>query len=309
MKRYSIGLLGLMMSFSCATLQAQTNSDSTKKIDLFADLEKESKSVDINNTDYATATFKSTRIVNGHSIETIGKNNLDFRISHRFGYLNSGGNNLFGLDQATMRIGLDYGVTNLLMIGLGRSNTDKEFDGFVKYKLLRQSTGKTAMPISLTYLGAMSHYTLKTTEDISFTNRSAFVNQILIARKFSDAVSVQLSPTWVHINMVDKSSEDNNLYSLGMGGRVKISKRVALTADYFYQFNKLTGRKNSFSLGVDIETGGHVFQLHFTNSLGMNEKAFITNTTGNWGDGDIHFGFNITRLFSLKKSEGSRSSW
>lgn len=309
MKKYSIGLLGLMMGFSSATLQAQTSSDSTKKVDLFADLENESKAVDANNTDYATATFKSTRIVNGHSIETIGKNNLDFRISHRFGYLNSGGNNLFGLDQATMRIGLDYGVTNRLMIGLGRSNTDKEFDGFVKYKLLRQSTGKTAMPISLTYLGAMSHYTLKTTEDISFTNRSAYVNQILIARKFSDAVSVQLSPTWVHINMVDKSSEDNNLYSLGMGGRVKISKRVALTADYFNQFNKLTGRKNSFSLGVDIETGGHVFQLHFTNSLGMNEKAFITNTTGNWGDGDIHFGFNITRLFSLKKSEGSRASW
>ncbi len=309
MKKNSISLLGLILVFYTVTLQAQNNTDSTKKVDLFADLENESKTVDANTTDYATATFKSTRIVNGHSIETIGKNNLDFRISHRFGYLNSGGNNLFGLDQATMRIGLDYGVTNRLMVGLGRSNTDKEFDGFVKYKLLRQSTGKTAMPISLTYLGAMSHYTLKTTEDISFTNRSAYVNQILIARKFSDAVSLQLSPTWVHINMVDKSTEDNNLYSLGMGGRVKISKRVALTADYFYQFNKLTGRKNSFSLGVDIETGGHVFQLHFTNSLGMNEKAFITNTTGNWGDGDIHFGFNITRLFSLKKSEGTRSSW
>ena len=306
MKRYFGILTIITLATSFNNVKAQ--SDSSKTVDLFADLDKEAKKADANTTDYATATFKSTRIVNGHSIETIGKNNLDFRISHRFGYLNSGGNNLFGLDQATMRIGLDYGVTNRLMVGIGRSNTDKEFDGFVKYKLLRQSTGKSNMPISLTYLGAMSHYTLKTTEDISFTNRTSFVNQILIARKFSDAVSFQLSPTWVHINMVNHSSEDNNLYSLGMGGRVKISKRVALTADYFYQINKLEGSKNSFSLVVDIETGGHVFQLHFTNSLGMNEKAFITNTTGNWGDGDIHFGFNITRLFTLKRAPGSRST-
>lgn len=290
------------------TAKAQA-TDSTKSNDLFAELEKESKKVDANTTDFTTATFKSTRIVNGHSIETIGKYNLDFRISHRFGYLNSGSYNLFGLDNATMRIGFDYGVTDKLMVGFGRSTTDKELDIFAKYKLLRQSKGKSNMPISLTLLGSAMQYTLKGSEDISFTNRMSYAAQAMIARKFSETFSFQLTPTWIHKNLVNLSKEDNDLYSLGIGGRVKLSKRVAITGDYYYQFNKLEGTINSLSLGVDIETGGHVFQLHFTNSTGMTERAFITNTLGKWGDGDIHFGFNITRLFTLKKSEGSRSSW
>jgi hypothetical protein len=195
------------------------------------------------------------------------------------------------------------------MIGFGRTTIDKELDAFVKYKLLRQSSGKTNMPISLTYFGGVYHYTKETSENINFTNRTSYVNQLLIARKFSDCVSFQLSPTWVHLNLVDLSKEDNNLYSLGISGRVKISKRVAITGDYYHQFNTLNGRTNSLSLGFDIETGGHVFQLHLTNSIGMNERHFITNTTGDWGDGSIRFGFNITRLFVLKKAAGSRSSW
>jgi Membrane bound beta barrel domain (DUF5777) len=307
MKKYIVCLLAITVATSLNVATAQ-QKDSTKTTDLFADLDNESKNADANVTDYATATFKSTRIVNGHSIETIGKNNLDFRISHRFGYLNSGGYNLFGLDQATMRMGLDYGVTNRLMVGLGRSNTDKEYDIFAKYKLLRQSTGKCKMPISVTYLGSAMHYTQKGSDEINFTNRTSYANQLLISRKFNDAISLQLAPTWVHINMVNLSSEKNDLFSLGIGGRVKISKRVAITADYYHQLNQLVGTTNSLSVGVDIETGGHVFQLHFTNSLGMTERAFITNTTGDWGKGDIHFGFNITRLFVLKKSAGSRSS-
>ncbi len=293
------------ISFATFFGKVQAQQDSTKKVDLFADLDNESKDASKNNTDYATATFKSTRIVNGHSIETIGKHNLDFRISHRFGYLNSGSYNLFGLDNATMRMGLDYGVTNRLMIGLGRSTVDKEIDAFVKYKFLRQSTGKTNMPISVTYLGSAMQYTLKGSEDISFSNRMSYAHQLLIARKFNDAVSFQLSPTLVHINLVNLKKEKNNLFSLGLGGRVKISKRVAITGDYFYQFDKLEGTQNSLSFGVDIETGGHVFQLHFTNSTGMTERSFITNTTGKWGDGDIHFGFNITRLFVLKKASSN----
>ena len=307
-KKYIICFVAttLVIGFNAAKSQSK---DSSKTTDLFADLENESKKADANTTDYVTATFKSTRIVNGHSIETIGKYNLDFRISHRFGYLNSGGYNLFGLDNATMRIGLDYGVTNRLMVGIGRSTVDKEYDAFVKYKLLRQSTGKVKMPMSVTYLGGVMHYTQKGSEEINFTNRTSFVNQLMIARKFNDAFSMQLTPTWVHINMVDLSTEKNDLFSLGIGGRVKISKRVALTADYFHQIDKLDGTTNSLSLGVDIETGGHVFQLHFTNSTGMTERSFITNTTGDWGKGDVHFGFNITRLFVLKKTPGSRSSW
>lgn len=307
-KRYILATSILLVSTSPNILKAQTK-DSVKTVDLFADLDNESKNADANTTDYTTATFKSTRIVNGHSIETIGKYNLDFRISHRFGYLNSGSYNLFGLDNATMRMGLDYGVTDRLMVGFGRSTTDKELDLFAKYKLLRQSKGKNNMPVSVTVLASAMHYTLKGSEDISFTNRMSYAAQAMIARKFSDAFSFQLTPTWIHKNLVNLSKEDNDLFSLGVGGRIKVSKRVAITGDYFYQFNKLEGTINSLSLGVDIETGGHVFQLHFTNSTGMTERAFITNTLGKWGDGDIHFGFNITRLFTLKKSEGSRSGW
>jgi hypothetical protein len=304
-KKYFVAFIAMI---SLNTVIAQ-KKDTTKSVDLFAELENESKKVDANTTDFATATFKSTRIVNGHSIETIGKNNLDFRIAHRFGYVNSGSKNLFGLDEATMRIGLDYGVTNNLMIGFGRTTIDKELDAFVKYKLLRQSTGKCNMPISLTFFGGIYHYTKATTEDITATNRTSYVTQLLIARKFNDAFSFQLSPTWVHLNLVDLAKEKNDLLSLGISGRVKISKRVAITGDYYHQFNKLQGRTNSLSLGFDIETGGHVFQLHVTNSIGMNERHFITNTTGDWGDGGIRFGFNITRLFVLKKAAGSRAGW
>lgn len=303
-KKYLITIVALAITVSAGFSQ---QVDSTKKGDFFADLDNDSKAIVANNIDYATATFKSTRVVNGHSIETIGKSNLDFRIAHRFGTLNSGSYNLFGLDNATMRIGLDYGVTGRLMIGLGRSTVDKEIDGFIKYKIFRQSTGKTNMPITLTYLGSAMQYTMKGSEDISFSNRMSYAHQLLIARKFSDAVSFQLSPTLVHINMVDFKAEKNNLFSLGIGGRVKISKRVALSGEYFHQFDKLTNRQNSLSLGVDIETGGHVFQLHFTNSTGMTERSFITNTTGKWGDGDIHFGFNITRIFALGKA--AKTTW
>ncbi|MFY7963306.1 MAG: DUF5777 family beta-barrel protein [Chitinophagaceae bacterium] len=302
---YSISILVLITSVNKTIAQ----TDSTKKVDLFADIDNEAKATTAANIDYATATFKSTRVINSQSIETIGKHNLDFRISHRFGYLNSGAYNLFGLDNATMMMNFDYGLTNNLLVGVGRSTVNKEYSAYAKYKFLKQSTGKVNMPITMAYLFSAMHYTQKTTEDISFTNRTSYAHQLLIARKFSDNISLQLMPTLVHINLVDFSKEDNNLFSLGVGGRVKISKRVAINAEYFHQFNQLTGTTNSLSIGFDIETGGHVFQLHFTNSTGMTERAFITNTTGDWGNGDIHFGFNISRLFTLKKSAGSRSSW
>lgn len=283
--------------------------DTSKTVDLFADLDKEVKATDANTVDYTGATFKSTRVINSHSVEMIGKNNLEYRISHRFGYISGGAYELFGLDNASMRNGLEYGISNRLNVGLGRSSIDKEFDGYIKYKLLRQSTGKVNMPISLVYLFSAMHTTLKSTEELSFTNRMSYAHQLLIARKFSDNFSLQLMPSLVHINAVPLAKDDNNLYSLGIGGRIKISKRVAITGEYFHQFNQLTGTTNSLSFGFDIETGGHVFQLHFTNSTGMTERTFITNTSGDWGAGDIRFGFNVSRMFVLKKAKGSRSSY
>ncbi len=250
--------------------------------------------------------FKSTRIVNTQSVEQIAKGDLDFRILHRFGKVNGGAYNLFGLDQANIRIGLDYGLTDNLTLGLGRSNVNKDFDGSFKLRILQQQSGKKNIPIHLSYSAGIVLRSLKWTNlerNNLFSSRLTFFNQILISRKFSESITIQLSPTMVHRNFVSTPSEKNDVYSIGIGGRVKLTKRVALNADYQYVFpgqlnssNRLT---NPLSLGFDIETGGHVFQLHFTNSLGLNEKQFITETTGNIGKGDIHFGFNISRIFTL----------
>lgn len=280
-----------------------------EEVDLFKMLDEEGKKADENRTDYTVATFKTTRLVNGHTVETSGKKILDIKISHRFGTLNKGGYELFGLDNATMRMGGDYGVTDRLTIGLGRSTFEKQYDAFAKYKLLRQSSGKRTMPVSATVVASTMLRTLKYADEATlkryFTDRLAFAFQMLIARKFSESTSIQIAPTVVHYNIVPKAENVNDIFALGIGGRQKISKRVSINAEYYYVLpnQKLPGTQNSLSVGVDIETGGHVFQLHFTNSTGMTEKSFITETTGAWGKGDIHFGFNISRVFVIGKKK------
>lgn len=258
---------------------------------------------------FTTATFKATRVINGHSIENVGKGVLDFRVSHRFGTLNSGFKNFFGLDGATTRIGFDYGVTDWLMVGIGRGTYQKEYDGLVKVKLLRQRE-HGGMPVSISYLGAMgiqsADVPVPDGATYYFSNRIAYTNQLLIARKLSGRLSLQLMPTHVHYNLVDKSSEPNDVLALGIAGRFKLSNRISLTGEYFYQLpdNKLDGTTNSLSFGLDVETGGHVFQLLFSNSTGMTERAVIGQTTGKWGNGDVHFGFNISRVFTIVKPKG-----
>lgn len=259
---------------------------------------------------YATATFKSTRVINGHSNETMARNHLDFRIAHRFGKLNDGPYNLFGLDQATMRIGLEYGLTDKLMIGLGRSTSQKTYDTFAKYKILRQA--KKASPIGLTALVAWDAVSLSTSPQFKYYNnleRFTYVGQLLISRKMSEKLSLIISPTYVHRNKVETILDPNDLFLVGAGGRLKITKRTTLNAEYFYRVPvslepgllPSSTNYNSLSLGFDIETGGHVFQLHFTNSLGMVERQFLTQTVGQWNKGDIHYGFNISRTFSFDK--------
>lgn len=249
------------------------------------------------------ATFKGTRILNGHSIETRRKNNLDFLISHRFGKLNSGAYELFGLDQSNVRIGFDYGVTDRFNIGIGRNSFEKTFDGYLKYRLLRQSTGANAMPVSITLFTSGSIKTLREPpfEDmINFNDRLAYTNQVLIARKFNSNISLQLMPTYVHFNTIKPNQSNNDIYALGAGGRFKLSQRISVNAEYYHQFNRLQpGTTNVIGIGFDIETGGHVFQLHFTNSRSMIEKGFITEVDNDFFAGDIHFGFNISRTFQL----------
>ncbi len=261
--------------------------------------------------DIVTSTFKTTRIVNGQSIENVGKGVLDFRILHRFGELSDGGYNFFGLDQASMRLGLDYGISKTLMVGVGRSTFDKQYDGFVKWRILSQTTGGINFPFALSYAGTMIYKSLKNPTGLSYTpyqtDRLTYCHQLILARKFNDAFSLQLTPTLFHYNLVSTSRLPNDFYSLGIGMRQRISKRVNITSEYFYRYNKLDGYHNSFSVGVDIETGGHVFQLHVTNSTGMTERTFINETTGEWGKGNLRFGFNLSRVFTIKKPKEFRN--
>ncbi|NUN99909.1 MAG: hypothetical protein HUU01_04760 [Saprospiraceae bacterium] len=255
-------------------------------------------------TDYAKASFKTSRVINLHSLENTAAGVLDFKISHRFNTVQNGLYDFFGLDGANLRLGLDFGVTDRLAIGIGRSNYEKTLDGFAKYKILRQSSGKRNMPITLAAFGSVAMQTLKwanPNRDNHFSSRLYYTGQLIVGRKFSEGFSLQLSPTIVHRNLVATFEESNDVLALGVGTRVKLSKRISLNLEYIYVLpdQLAPGFKNSLSVGFDIETGGHVFQLHFTNSRIMVEKGFIAETTGDWADGGIHFGFNISRVFTV----------
>ncbi|MFN8342386.1 MAG: DUF5777 family beta-barrel protein [Cyclobacteriaceae bacterium] len=285
-------LLGVLLLGSAVSAPAQ---------DLLNMLEGEADKT--KGPDFATATFKTTRLINGHSIENVAPGVLDFRISHRFGFVNRGISEFYGLDVSTIRLGLDYGISKRLMVGLGRSSYQKQLDAFAKFKILRQANG--GMPLSLS---VVSSAMIKTgpydnpDRPNYFSSRLYYSWQVLIARKFSEGISLQLMPSVVHYNLVEAPEVINDVIALGAGGRFKLSKRVSLNLEYYYQLpdHKFTTSYNSLAVGFDIETGGHVFQLQFTNSTGMTERTFISETDGNVAKGDIHFGFNISRVFTIK---------
>lgn len=252
--------------------------------------------------------FKSSRVIMSHSMEMLQPGVLDFRILHRFGNINSGVGEFFGLDRATIRLGLDYGVSKNFSVGLGRGSYRKEIDGFVKFRPIQQSTGLASMPFSVvTVAGAtILTGTFTTLQPAYFSSRLAYYGQAILGRKFNERLTLQVAPIVLHRNSVQTKADPNDLFATGLGGRFKLSKRVSLNVDYYYVFNqnKILNLHNPLSIGFDIETGGHVFQLHFTNAVGMNERVFLTETTNSWGKGDIQFGFNISRAFQLKKRRG-----
>ncbi|MBP6575058.1 MAG: hypothetical protein KA230_11445 [Flavobacteriales bacterium] len=272
---------------------------------------------------FSTASWKSTRVINGHSTENTAHGVLDFRIGHRFGFVSDGISEFFGLDGATVRLGFDYGITDRLQVGFGRSGYQKTIDGSLKYKILRQCGSGCGMPITLSVVAASSVTTL-TADKVPwyepgrtdyFTHRLAYSWQLLIGRKFSEGFTLQLMPGLVHRNLVQYEEEENDVINIGAAARYKLSKRLAVTAEYYYvlpdQLAEPTsaelaadpdaGFKNSLAIGLDIETGGHVFQLHFSNSTGLFERAFITETVGSWAEQEVHFGFNISRVFTLHR--------
>jgi len=263
------------------------------------------------NTDIVLGTFNGTRILNGHSIETRKKGILEFLIHHRFGTINSGADELFGLDQSNIRLGFEYALSDNFTIAIGRSSFEKTFDGHLKYRLLKQRDGDRSTPVSLTVFGSATQKTIKDYEPEnkpSFKDRLTYTSQLLIARKFSPNFSLQITPTYIHFNKVPTTSDPNDIYALGFGTRIKISKRISVNGEYYYSatpFESIDAH-NAIAFGIDIETGGHIFQLIFSNSRSMIEKGFIVETTGDFLKGDMHFGFNISRAFQIHKTKDKK---
>ena len=258
-----------------------------------------------------STTFSSTRIVNSHSVEMIPKGVGEFRISHRFGTIEEGFYDIFGLDQAKIRLGYDYGITDKIMVGFGRNSHKKVYDIFGRFSFLNQTIDNST-PITLQYLFASSMKTLRYGKKIPFMQRFAQINQVLIAKKINN-LSLQIMPS---LMIHEYEGYDKKIFSgVGAAARYLVGKRVAINVEYFarlrhnengsQEFNKIFNENyNSLGLGIDIEAGGHVFQFHFSNTNTMNEQAFMFETDKTWEKGEICFGFNILREFSNnKKSE------
>lgn len=275
-----------------------------------------------------SATFKTTRVINAHSIETVKAKTIDVRISHRFGNIystrndNDGPDSFFGFDNvADVRLAAEYGITDEVMIGVGRSQMQNLVDGFVKWRFYTQTTDNKR-PLSLAFFGNIAVNPSKKAVIYSgvkdslvqtfggaknFFHRLSYTAQLIIARKFSPSVSIELLPTYVHRNFVRDPLDENSIFALGVAGRFKVSKRVAIIADYFYVFspyryNKLgTEFHMPISIGVEVETGGHVFHIDISNARGIISNNFLTESPDSWEYAEIKLGFNISRVFNVGK--------
>jgi len=258
---------------------------------------------------FVEGTFRSVRMVNGYSSETAGKKDLVFSITHRFGPVNGGSYEFFGLDEANIRFGFEYGFTDRFSAGLGRSNFEKLYDGFIKYKLIKQSTGSTGFPITLTLKEGMEIKTLHWDNpnlDYPQTAKYTYTHTLFIARKFSKRFSAQIVPVIIHRNMVDSAANQNVVGAIGLGGNYTVNHWLSFSGEYYHLLPGNTADlfNNSLSFGMDIESGGgHLFQIQVSNSRGMTEKQFVPQTYGDWLEGDFRIGFNIIRVFHLKKKK------
>ena len=253
-----------------------------------------------NINDYEGAAFKGLKIVNFESTKMVSKKELYFVVSHRFGSIKPGFEDFFGLDQAVTRLNFIYGISDVINVGVSRSSFLKTYEGSLKLRLIRQK--KQGFPFAvvgfgtLLINGALDDANLP---GLEFENRLGYTAQVLIAKKFNKNFSLELIPTFFHDNLVQLDEQENSQYAIGFGGRHKISKRVSLNIDYGLHLNRASNSpfNNPLSIGFDIETGGHVFQLHFTNAQPMNTNGFLGQATGDWTEGDIFFGFNLSRVF------------
>ena len=249
---------------------------------------------------YASAVFKGLKVINFESTKLVAKGGFNFIVSHRFGTVKDGFKNLFGLDEAVTHLNFVYGISDYLNISASRSSNQKIYEVGAKFRILRQQAGK--MPFTVAgYTSILANTALSTDNlpQLEFKHRLSYVAQLLISRKINNELSLIVSPTFFHDNYVISSLQHNSQYGLGFGGRYKLGKRWSLNMEYGMHLNRSDASRfnNPFSIGVDLETGGHVFQLHFTNSQSMNTNGVFGTSTGDWGDSDVYFGFNLARSF------------
>lgn len=257
------------------------------------------KDIDTIKTDQGVSqpAFKALQIVTGQSTKLTAKKEWYIVVAHRFGDVSKGFKDFFGLDDASTKLGVIYGITDNVSVSLSRETNLKTFEGAVKYRLAKQSEN---FPVEIVGYNVMATNTDLSTEmypELRFSDRLSYLTQALISRRFSDKFSLQLTPSFVHKNLYEPTIENENQFLGGLGGRLKISKRMSLNAEYFVNFDSHSYYKNPLSLGLDIETGGHIFQLLFTNSQLNSDIGYLTNATGKWGKGQIFFGFNLYRVF------------
>lgn len=244
-----------------------------------------------------SAAFKALQIVTLQSTKLPAKNEFYFVVSHRFGTVKNGFSEFFGLDNATTKLGGIYGVTDFLSVSLSRQTYLKTYEGAVKYRLVSQTD---KFPFTIAGYNALDINSALDSDDypkLEFSDRMAYVNQLLISRKFSSKLSLEVIPSFIHKNLYEPTIENDNQFTLAGGGRFKLSNRLSVNMEYGHNFNKPDFYSQPLSVGLDLETGGHVFQLIFTNSQAMTESAYLTNAAGDWGDGDFFFGFNLYRVF------------
>ena len=252
----------------------------------------------ISGKEKVSAAFKGLKIVNLESTKLAAKGDLYFIVAHRFGSVKDGFEGFFGLDNANTQLKFVYGLTDWLTISGARS--DFAYDFSTKYTLFNQTTD--GFPVSIAGFTSLAiNNTLKESlyPKLTFDNRLTYVQQLLISRKYSEKLSLEIAPTIFHENFVDNPQQDNTQYAIGIGGRYKLSKRWSLNIDYAAHLNRASNSlyKNPLSVGFDLDTGGHVFQMHFTSSQGIHEAGFLGQTTGDWTKGDVFFGFNLLRVF------------
>lgn len=249
---------------------------------------------------YASAVFKGLKVINFESTKLVAKKGFNFIVSHRFGTVKNGFQNLFGLDEAVTHLNFVYGLSDNINISASRSSNQKIYEVATKFRLVNQQAGKIPFTV-VGYTSVLANTSLDTDNlpKLEFKHRLSYVAQLLVSRKMNNNLSLILSPTFFHDNYLTDDFQENSQYGLGFGGRYKLGKRWSLNTEYGMHLNRSENSlyKNPFSIGVDLETGGHVFQLLFTNSQSMNTNGVFGTSTGEWGESDVYFGFNLARSF------------